>query len=196
MFLKSIEIRDLRSIAHVGLDFSIDGKKLRKQTVMLGVNGCGKSTALRVIALLLAGSGALAELLKEPERWIRNKKKKASITGVLVTKAGEEREIALTIQRGWNIRETLKRNESSLSELDEALKHTPRNYFAMGYGVTRRPTLSASEFSQITERGFTQPRAPWPPCSRRRRRWSLSSSGPWTSNTAVANNPLLSCGRR
>ncbi len=159
MFLKSIEIRDLRSIDHVSIDFSTGDKKLRKRTVMLGVNGCGKSTALRAIALLLAGSDSLAELLKEPDRWIRNKKQKATISGVLVTKAGEERTIALELKRGLNIRETLRHNEAGLTELDEALKHADRNYFVMGYGVTRRPSLSAKEFSQITERGFTHPRA-------------------------------------
>lgn len=154
MFLKNIEIHDLRSIDHLSIDFSADGKGLRKRTVMLGVNGCGKSTALRAIALLLAGSDALTELLKEPDRWIRNKKQKAIISGVLVTKAGEERTVSLVLQRGWNIRETLKHNEAGLAELDDALKHADRNYFVMGYGVTRRPTLSA-EFSH----SMSHPRA-------------------------------------
>ena len=39
------------------------------------------------------------------------------------------------------------------------MKHTERNYFVMGYGVTRRPSLGAKEFSQIAERGLTHPRA-------------------------------------
>jgi predicted ATP-binding protein involved in virulence len=159
MFLKSIEIRDLRSIKQLRLDFSTDDKKLRKWTLLLGENGCGKSTALRAIALLLAGSDSLAELLKEPDRWIRNKKEQASITGVLLNQAGETRQISLILRRGLNIRETLKYNEEGLSELDAALKYTERNYFVMGYGVTRRPSMSAKEFSQISERGLTHERA-------------------------------------
>lgn len=159
MFLKSIDIRDVRSIGHVNLDFSNDAGNARRRTVLLGVNGCGKSTALRAIALLLAGSDSLAELLKEPERWIRLKAKRARISGVLSTKEGAEREVSLVLQRDWNIRETLRNNEAGLAELDNALKHSARNYFVMGYGVTRRPSSGAREFSQISERGLTHPRA-------------------------------------
>ena len=159
MFLKQLEIRELRSIDRLDIDFAESPGKLRQRTVMLGVNGCGKSTALRAIALLLAGSDALAELLKEPERWIRLKRKVARIAGVLSTKNGEVHEISLVLQRGWSLRETLRNNEVGLSALDSALTHSARNYFVMGYGVTRRPALNAREFSQIAERGLTHPRA-------------------------------------
>jgi predicted ATP-binding protein involved in virulence len=159
MFLKSIEIRDLRSIKHLAIDFSMDDQKLRKWTLLLGENGCGKSTALRAIALLLAGSDSLAELLKEPDRWVRNTKERATISGILVNQAGQERQITIILQRGWNIRETLKANEYGLHELDAALKHSQRNYFVIGYGVTRRPSMGAKEFSQVTERGFAHERA-------------------------------------
>ena len=159
MFLKHLKIRDLRSIENIEIDFTDAQGKLRARTVMLGENGCGKSTALRAIALLLAGSDALAELLKEPERWVRNKRKQAEISATLVAKDGEEREVSLLLQPKWNLRETLKHNERGLAALDDALKYSQRNYFVMGYGVTRRPAYGAKEFSQVTERGLTHARA-------------------------------------
>jgi predicted ATPase len=159
MFLKRVRIRDLRSIDDVEIDFTNGKGNTRARTVLLGENGCGKSTALRAIALLLAGSDALAELLKEPERWVRYKRKEARIEATLLTARDEEREVSLTLRPEWNLRETLRHNEQGLEALDSALSHSPRNYFVMGYGVTRRPAYSAKEFSQVTERGLTHARA-------------------------------------
>lgn len=153
MFLKRIKINDLRSIDEIEIDFSDARGNTRGRTVLLGENGCGKSTALRAIALLLAGGDALAELLKEPERWVRNKHKQARIEATLSTKSGAEREVSLVLRPEWNLRETLKHNERGLSALDDALKHSRRSYFIMGYGVTRRPALGAKEFSNVAERG-------------------------------------------
>lgn len=159
MFLKRVRVRDLRSIDDIEIDFTDGDGNTRARTVLLGENGCGKSTALRAIALLLAGSDALAELLKEPERWVRYKRREAKINATLSTSRGEEREVSLTLRPEWNLRETLKRNEQGLAVLDDALSHSPRNYFVMGYGVTRRPAFSSKEFSQVTERGLTHTRA-------------------------------------
>jgi predicted ATPase len=164
MFLKHIDISQVRSIDHIALDFGgPSGSKaksaIRQRTVLLGENGCGKSTALRAIALVLAGSDALNELLKEPARWVRNGKKEARISAVLATKTGQEREISLTLRPEWTLRQTLSKNEKNLHELDAALAHSKRNYFTLGYGVTRRPAYSAQEFSQIAERGLEHPRA-------------------------------------
>ncbi|MGE0330709.1 MAG: AAA family ATPase [Ramlibacter sp.] len=159
MFLKSIEISNVRSIDNIELDFRLDGNKVRQRTVMLGENGCGKSTALRAIALLLAGSDALTELLREPERWVRNGRKQARIAATLGTQRDGDRAIELLLEPGWTLRQTLKENEAGLAALDQALAHTPRNYFAMGYGVTRRPAMDSKEFSQVSERGFAHPRS-------------------------------------
>lgn len=163
MFLKHIEINQIRSIDRIDVDFSASRapskNPIRGRTVLLGENGSGKSTALRAIALVLAGSDALNELLKEPARWVRSGKKEGRISAVLTTKEGQDRDISLTLRPEWSLRQTLSKNEANLQALDSALAHTPRNFFTLGYGVTRRPAYSAQEFSQVAERGLDHPRA-------------------------------------
>jgi len=46
MFLRELEIRNLRSIEELDLSFT-SGKTVRKWTLILGENGCRKSTVLR-----------------------------------------------------------------------------------------------------------------------------------------------------
>ena len=106
MFLKHLEISQLCAIDHIEIDFTrpqnirtatraaakAAGKTtIRQRTVLLGENGCGKSAALRAIALVLAGSDALTELLKEPARWVRSGKKEGHIRAVLIAQDGAER---------------------------------------------------------------------------------------------------------
>jgi predicted ATP-binding protein involved in virulence len=105
---------------------------------VLGENGCGKSTVLKAAALVLAGSEALAELLEEPDSWIRLGQDRASLQAELVTAKGEERTISLEIQRGQGLRELFALNGKSLEKLDDALSHSMRNYPVVGYGVSRR----------------------------------------------------------
>ena len=86
MFLRRLYIKNLRGISELDLSFAYEGPTdldaessscrqlegdARKWTLILGENGCGKSTVLRAVALILAGSDALAELLQEPDTWIR-----------------------------------------------------------------------------------------------------------------------------
>ncbi len=158
MFLKRVAISNLRSIADLKIDFTAD-RGIRRRTVLLGENGCGKSTALRAIALALAGSDALAELLKEPARWVRTKKSEARIDLTLSTKDAEDRLVSLSLRPEWKLRDALKHNEEGLRRLDDALQHTPRNWFVMGYGVTRRPTGSKFASPGRTEGAYSHPRA-------------------------------------
>jgi AAA15 family ATPase/GTPase len=115
-----------------------DKGEVRKWTVLLGENGAGKSTILRSIALLLAGSEAFSELAGDTDSWIRNTEKKATIRAVLTTAKQEEREIALNFKRGEGLRQMFYTNKKTLDVLDRALNHTKRNYFTVGYGVSRR----------------------------------------------------------
>ncbi len=155
MFLRSITLEHVRSIEHLELNFG-DYPETRKWTLILGQNGCGKSTILRSIALLTAGSDALPELLRNPEDWVRNGHSECRLSGVIETTEGETREISLTIGRDSSVSSILMLNRDSLAKLDSALKHSNRNYFTAGYGVSRRFQSGAS-FSQ--GKWFSNPRS-------------------------------------
>ena len=139
MFLKHIQIKNIRSIAELDLDFSAEGHRTRKWTLLLGENGTGKSTLLRCIALLLCGRDALPLLLgRNPTGWIRFGHEKAHIKGVLGNTKGEKREITLQLNRGDTISEILDHNAEGLAPLEKTLKSNRRHYFLAGYGVSRR----------------------------------------------------------
>ena len=140
MFLKHLELRNFKCHTHLKIDFSTDNPKnpTRKTTFLLGENGTGKSAVLKAIALVTAGSNALADLLGNPDNWVQNKKSFCLITAVIVTADGQERTIELKIKRHSHIREILNENQDTLDQLDSAIKKADRNYFILAYGASRR----------------------------------------------------------
>ncbi len=158
MFLTRVALRDVRSIESLDLDLRSSEGGTRRWTLLLGENGCGKSSALRAIGLLLAGSEALPDLLGDPDAWIRNGAKQCRIEGTLSTATGETRDISLVIDRGDGVKKIFARNHSSLESLDAAIAHADRNYFVLGYGVSRRPSVSMSRATFPDERSRS-PRA-------------------------------------
>jgi predicted ATPase len=158
MFLQKLVLENVRSIEHLEISFVKKQNEIRKWTFILGENGCGKSTILRSIALLLAGSEALPELLGNPDSWIRNGKEECSIHADLVNKEGDIRSIDLKLKRGQSLFETFEHNRETLKILDEALKHTVRNYLVIGYGVSRRLSGDKS-LSSSGSSNFRNPRA-------------------------------------
>jgi len=158
MFLKRLILKNVRSIKQFELPFDTPNGKTRKWTLLLGENGCGKSTVLRSIALLLAGSEALTELLGNPDDWIRIGSTQCSMHADLVTADGEERHIDLTLRRGEHIRDVFRRNEETLDLLDRALQHSNRSYLSIGYGVSRRLNSTITPYTGMSE-VFRHPRA-------------------------------------
>ena len=123
MFIKRIQIENIRAIADLELDFDGEDRRTRKWTLLLGENGTGKSTLLRCIALLLCGRDALPEPLGwEPSIWIRSKGENARIKGVLGNAKGDWREITLELRRGDTISKTLDRNVEGLAPLERAFE--------------------------------------------------------------------------
>ena len=145
MFLRWIRIQNLRSLEQVELSFASaeDPNKVRKWTMLLAENGTGKTTLLRAIALVTAGSDALAGLVGDIDSWIRNGAEHASIEAQLTTAGGETRDIALHLHRGDTIATLLTRNQASIALLDDALRHADRNYFVVGYGASRHLATAA-----------------------------------------------------
>lgn len=159
MFLKRIVLENVRSIRSLDLQLMTeDGETTRKWTFLLGENGTGKSTVLKAAALVLAGSDALSELLVDPDGWIRQGCDEATIRAELVTAEGEEREVALHLIRSTSLLELFERNRESLRRLDDALRHSLRNYLTLGYGVSRR--MTDPRFGSSRSSGpFNKPRA-------------------------------------
>ena len=158
MFLQRLVLENVRSIEHLDLPFLCDDGESRKWTLLLGENGCGKSSLLKAAALVLAGSEGLSELLVEPDNWIRIGQDRARIEAHLVTAKGEERTVSLELFRGEGLLDLFERNRTSLKRLDDALRHTARSYLTVGYGVSRR--LGDPRFSGASPASpFRTPRA-------------------------------------
>ena len=139
MFLRNLTIQNLRSIRNLQLSFQASAEKNRKWTLILGENGCGKSTILRAVALLCAGSDALPHLLgHDVDSWIHYGETEANIAATLVTADGQERHIKLCLKRGCSVKELFSLNHETLEQLDSALEHAARSYLTMGYGASRR----------------------------------------------------------
>lgn len=138
MFLRRLRLKNLRSIEKLDMSFAQPGGSARPWTFVLGENGAGKSSVLRAIALVTAGGEALPEIVGEPDSWIRLGADEAHIELDYATAENEPRSITLTIRRGEGIRHLLNRNARTLERMDAALGHSTRNYFVVGYGVSRR----------------------------------------------------------
>ncbi len=137
MFLKKIEIKNFRCLDNIKLSFDSE-KSIRKQTILLGENGTGKTNLLKAIALITAGSNALGELLGNPDDWIQYGKDFCEIKAELVTKKSEERSLSITIKRGDTLKDIIIWNQKSLTEIDDAINNATRNYFVVAYGSSRR----------------------------------------------------------
>jgi predicted ATPase len=154
MHLAKLKIENLRSIEGLEIDFCNQSKTPRTWTVLLGMNGTAKSNVLRAIALVASGPSALAELLGEPDEWIRRRAPQAKIVATFKTKAGEARTLTLTIKRGQTAEQVVKANRRGLVRLIDALDHTARSYFVAGYGSARTNPPDGSE-----DHLFADPRA-------------------------------------
>lgn len=138
MYLNRIQISNLRAIRDLSLDFG-SGSSTRRWTVLLGENGCGKSTVLKAIGLILAGSDALSQLIDDVDAWIHNDADIAIIRAQISTAQGDTRDLLLQLKRGDSRDVVIRRNASGLKALDQAVAKAQRNYFIAGYGAFRRP---------------------------------------------------------
>jgi predicted ATPase len=138
MFLRRLRLSNLRSIETLELDFRTPKGGSRAWTYVLGENGTGKSSVLRSIALVMAGGEAAYELVGEPDDWIRQGKSEALIEVDFATQEGEPRQASLRFKRGAQVIDFVDRNREALRQIDAAVGHADRNYFVVGYGVSRR----------------------------------------------------------
>lgn len=138
MFLKKLMLRNIRCFVDASIDFDGPNGVNRKWTVLIGENGTGKSSVLKSIALIMAGSDALTELVGDPDEWIAHGKDEAEILLLIETAEGLERQLALQFKRGEGVSGFLHRAVESLGPLNSALVHAVRSYPTFGFGSSRR----------------------------------------------------------
>jgi predicted ATP-binding protein involved in virulence len=137
MFLRRLKLLNIRSIRELDLSFAGAGGP-RGWTYLLGENGTGKSSVLRALALVMVGADAISELVGEPDDWIRLGERHAMIEVTFATSGDEERHAALRFQRGQSQFDFIDANRETLRQIDAAVAKASRNYFIVGYGVSRR----------------------------------------------------------
>ena len=99
MFFTSIRLSNIRCFKDVFVDFDLPGGNNRKWTIFTGENGSGKSTILKSIGLVMAGSDALPELIGNPDDWISMGAEQGEIIAEIETANGKKRKISLMIKR-------------------------------------------------------------------------------------------------
>lgn len=157
MFFSSIRLSNIRCFKDVFIDFDLPGGSNRKWTVFTGENGTGKSTILKSIGLVMAGSDALPELIGNPDDWIAKGSEQGEIVAEIETASGKKREISLLIKRGEGLTKFIKRSSDTLSLLNDALEHTTRSYLTIGFGASR--SLSEPGLSNKSNSSRTHARA-------------------------------------
>lgn len=157
MFFKSLKLSNIRCFREAYIDFDLPGGDNRKWTVFTGENGTGKSTILKSIALIMAGSDALPELIGDPNTWISEGAQSGEIIAEIETASGKQREIKLLINRGEGLSKLIKRSSKSLGPLNDALEHTTRSYLTIGFGSSRR--LGLASLSSHSSSNHINPRS-------------------------------------
>ncbi len=153
MFLRQLTLHNFKCLTKLELDFGATPTKNRQWTLLLGENGTGKSNLLKAIALITCGSNALGEIIGNTDSWITLDKSSCTIEACLTTKKGEERELALKIKRGDSLSRLIASNKKALQLIDDAIDNAERNYFAVGYGASRRLVSEAGSTASYAETG-------------------------------------------
>jgi energy-coupling factor transporter ATP-binding protein EcfA2 len=80
MWVESQDLENIRCFESASLRFLRKGEEPYQWVTFLGENGCGKSTALLALGLLLAGPEGAQSLLPRPLGWLRDESKQGKIS--------------------------------------------------------------------------------------------------------------------
>ncbi|MCP4687835.1 MAG: AAA family ATPase, partial [Desulfobacterales bacterium] len=138
MLLKSLWLTDVRCFENVHFPFETEDGATRGWTLLLGENGCGKTTILRAAALLTAGREGFADLIGDPEDWIRSGRDQCKLQAELFDAGGEPFMVELVIARGLTPQQLLDKNRAALESVDKAMGGLKNPYPTYGYGCSRR----------------------------------------------------------
>ena len=80
MWVESLDLENVRCFQSASLRFCKNPEERFNWITFLGENGCGKSTALQTLGLLLAGPEGAQSLLPRPLGWLRDETKQGKIS--------------------------------------------------------------------------------------------------------------------
>lgn len=140
MYLRSVIIENVRSLER--FEWRVDPEKAAGWHVLLGVNGSGKSSVLRSVALALVGSRESAGLREDWTRWVRRGVEQGTVHLELRTdpefdplpSTEVSTGIRLSRDSSWGMSDTESSKEA------EALYHSPHGFYSASFGPFRRFT--------------------------------------------------------
>lgn len=139
MYIRKLQIRNIRGFKEVDLDLTRPDGSLAGWTVLAGRNGSGKSSFLRILAITIVGTSEARGLGANIRQWQRFGTRSGKVTVDLagIKKRGSQRQtLHLT---GSVIKETV--GPRDIAPWDRS----PNDLFLAGYGPYRRLSGSAVE---------------------------------------------------
>jgi energy-coupling factor transporter ATP-binding protein EcfA2 len=149
--LQALRLRSVRCLADLELSLVTDTGGPRAWTLLLGENGCGKTTVLRSLALLLSGSSAFAQLLGSTDDWIRVGESQCSLEVEFCLGRGAPHTAKVTLARGQPLDQIYLANAQAFQTINWALEQTARTYVIAGYGSSRHLSRSATPLGPEAE---------------------------------------------
>ncbi len=135
--LRRVMLRNVKCLEDFELSLVTERGEPRRWNLLLGENGCGKTTVLRALALLTGGSGAFGELIGNPDDWIRQGESSCSIKAEFSLGRGRPYAFELAWSRGWSLSQVYVSNQAAFKALDALLSQSAQNFLAVGYGCSR-----------------------------------------------------------
>ena len=156
-FLRAIRLKNVRGIEDIELNFTDDAGESRQLTLLLGENGVGKTTLLRAIALLTAGTDASTQLIPSPELWIKQGQTSCLMEAVVIMPGGSQNTLKYEIKKGQATDEVQAHNRSNLRPFNRFIAEKNNFYFPVfGYGFSRH--LSPEKPNNSARGGLPNPR--------------------------------------
>jgi energy-coupling factor transporter ATP-binding protein EcfA2 len=156
MYVDSLTIENVRCFESQTINL-----RQARWVTLLGPNGCGKSTALQSLALLLAGPEGAQKLLQRPVGWLRNEAIRGRL-GVTIHQSDNDpgkfgtKKVTRSFTYSFSLvgNKQLRVNNKLYTEpgivenpqrvlswlRQNALTSTGKGWFAVGYGAFRRLT--------------------------------------------------------
>jgi len=179
MYIKSINLNNIKGFNNLFLDFERPGKKFSGWTVLVGGNASGKSTILKSIALAVSGPDTGLQLMSlDTSGWVRQGCMEAAASVELVrhdvhdkfinTRAGGQPKTNFQAGVKWTVFEDtgLSSPRPQFQEVQEARKNqndgraqrgpwhpNAPGWFCAGYGPMRRLSGSSSAAASMSSSG-------------------------------------------